>query len=175
MSTALASLTSLPRPHAAPARRIGKNGAPARRRRPSGRGCALVNVSPNALTVTVEIFTSNGQPAPGDSTLAVELQPFNMTQVNDVLARLAVGSEQGMIIRAGITTGDGGPHPQHVAPRQDRSYDRKRAHPSHPARQRPDAERPRRRTRWKARRHIRSTAGYFVFCCWALSPFTSPS
>ncbi len=65
-------------------------------------------MSPAPVTVTVEIFTADGQPAPGDSTLTVELQPFDMTQVNDVLARLDAGSGQGMIIRAGITTGDGG-------------------------------------------------------------------
>ncbi len=68
----------------------------------------LANVSPNPITVTVEVFTADGQPAPGGSSFTVDLQPFDMTQVNDVLARLDAGPRQGLIIRAGITGGDGG-------------------------------------------------------------------
>jgi len=68
----------------------------------------LVNVSPKPVTATVEVFTADGQAAPGSSSFTVLLQPFDMTQVNDVLARLDAGSRQGLIIRAGITSGDGG-------------------------------------------------------------------
>lgn len=68
----------------------------------------LANVSPNPITVTVQIFTADGQAAPGNSSFTVALQPFDMTQVNDVLTRLDAGSRQGLIIRAGITDGQGG-------------------------------------------------------------------
>ena len=68
----------------------------------------LVNVSGNALTVIVEIFTADGEPAPGDSSFTVDLEPFEMRQVNDVLDRLENGERQGLIIRAGIDSGNGG-------------------------------------------------------------------
>lgn len=67
----------------------------------------IVNVSPVALTAAVEIFTADGQEAPGDSSFTVDLDPFDMTQLNDVLNRLPAGAWEGLIIRVGITSAEG--------------------------------------------------------------------
>lgn len=68
----------------------------------------LVNVSPVPITVLVEIFTSDGNPAPGSSSFTVDLQPFDMQQVGDILSRLDPGERTGLIVRAGITSDEGG-------------------------------------------------------------------
>jgi hypothetical protein len=69
----------------------------------------LVNVSPVPVTVAVEIFNADGQPAPGDSSFNVNLAPFDMTQMNDVLnKRLGTGERQGLIIRVGVVSAEGG-------------------------------------------------------------------
>jgi hypothetical protein len=67
----------------------------------------VVNVTPVAISVLVEIFTAEGEPAPGDSSFTLDLEPFGMTQVNDILKRLAAGERDGLIIRAGITSAEG--------------------------------------------------------------------
>jgi len=67
----------------------------------------VVNVSPVAVTVLVEIFTADGNPAPGASSFTVDLEPFGMTQVNDILKRLTDGERDGLIIRAGVTSDEG--------------------------------------------------------------------
>jgi hypothetical protein len=67
----------------------------------------LVNVSGVATTVSVEIFTADGDVAPGSSSFTVNLAPFSMTQVNDVLARLGPGNRRGLIIRAAVTSAQG--------------------------------------------------------------------
>ena len=33
----------------------------------------------------VEIFTADGEPAPGNTSFTVDLEPFGMTQINDIL------------------------------------------------------------------------------------------
>ena len=68
----------------------------------------LVNVSPVAIRVLVEIFGADGQPVAGDSSFTVDLPAFGMTQVGDVLARLPAGQRHGLIIRAGVTSAEGG-------------------------------------------------------------------
>jgi len=69
----------------------------------------IANVSPVPVTVAVEIFTADGQPAPGNSSFTVDLAPFDMTQVNDVLnKRLGQGERQGLIIRVGVISAEGG-------------------------------------------------------------------
>lgn len=67
----------------------------------------VVNVAPVAVTVLVEIFTADGEPAPGDSSFALDLEPFGMNQVNDILKRLPTGERDGLIIRAGVTSTEG--------------------------------------------------------------------
>jgi hypothetical protein len=67
----------------------------------------VVNVSPVPITVLVEIFTANGEAAPGDSSFTLELEPFGMTQENDILKRLTAGEREGLIIRAGVTSVEG--------------------------------------------------------------------
>ncbi len=67
----------------------------------------VVNVSPVPVTVLVEIFTADGEPAPGESSFTLDLDPFGMTQVNDVLKRLTAGEREGLIIRAGVTSAEG--------------------------------------------------------------------
>lgn len=67
----------------------------------------VTNVSSVATTVAVEIFTADGAPAPGDSSLTLELPPFAMTQVNDLLDRLTPGTRNGLIIRVGIVSDQG--------------------------------------------------------------------
>lgn len=67
----------------------------------------VVNVSPVAITVMVEVFTAEGEPAPGDSSFTLDLQPYGMTQVNDIFNRLPAGERDGLIIRAGVTSDEG--------------------------------------------------------------------
>jgi hypothetical protein len=67
----------------------------------------VVNVSPATLTAKVEIFTADGELSPGDSSFTVDLAPFGMTQINDVLTRLPDAERQGLIIRVGVTSADG--------------------------------------------------------------------
>jgi len=67
----------------------------------------VVNVSPVAATVLVEIFTADGELAPGNSSFTLDLEPFGMTQVNDILKRLTAGERDGLIIRAGVTSSEG--------------------------------------------------------------------
>ena len=76
--------------------------------RPGSRAnFGVVNVSPVAITVLVEIFTADGEAAPGDSSFALDLDPFGMTQVNDILKRLTAGERDGLIVRAGVTSAEG--------------------------------------------------------------------
>jgi len=67
----------------------------------------FVNVSTQPATVRVEIFTSDGDPAPGDSSFTIDLKPFDMKQVNDILARINAGTREGLIIRAGVEASTG--------------------------------------------------------------------
>jgi hypothetical protein len=67
----------------------------------------VVNVSPVPVSVLVEIFTANGEAAPGDSSFSLDLEPFGMTQVNNILKGLAAGERDGLIIRAGVTSDEG--------------------------------------------------------------------
>jgi hypothetical protein len=67
----------------------------------------VVNISPVAATVLVEIFTADGEPAPGNSSFTLDLEPFGTTQVNDALKRLTAGERDGLIIRAGVTSSEG--------------------------------------------------------------------
>ena len=67
----------------------------------------VVNISPLPITVLVEIFTAAGEPAPGNSSFTLDLEPFGMTQVNNILKRLTAGERKGLIIRAGVTSAEG--------------------------------------------------------------------
>ena len=65
----------------------------------------LVNVSTVPVSVLVEIFTADGEPAPGNNTsFTVDLEPFGMTQINDILKRVTGGDQDGLIIRAAVTS-----------------------------------------------------------------------
>ena len=67
----------------------------------------LVNVAGVPASVAMEIFTADGQAAPGSSSFTVELPPYGMTQLNDLLARLHPGQRQGLIIRASVVSPQG--------------------------------------------------------------------
>lgn len=67
----------------------------------------LTNISGVTTTVEIEIFISDGEPAPGNSSLTVELAPYSMTQINDLLGRLPPADREGLIIRAGVVSGEG--------------------------------------------------------------------
>jgi hypothetical protein len=67
----------------------------------------LTNISGVATTVEVEVFTSDGAPAPGNSSFTVNLAPYSMTQINDLLARLTPGIREGLIVRAGVSSAEG--------------------------------------------------------------------
>jgi len=67
----------------------------------------LTNVSGVAVTVEIEIFTADGVAAPGNSSFSAELPPYGLTQVNDLLARLSPGDREGLIVRVGLSSGDG--------------------------------------------------------------------
>jgi len=60
----------------------------------------LLSLSPAPMTIEINILDSSFDPLPGDSVFEVTLQPFSMTQMNDVLARLEPGERDGLIIRA---------------------------------------------------------------------------
>jgi hypothetical protein len=67
----------------------------------------LINVTGATTTATVEVFTADGQPAPGTSTLTATLQPYDMRQLDDILAGLTPGTRQGLIVRVSVSQGDG--------------------------------------------------------------------
>ncbi len=67
----------------------------------------LVNVSGVPVTVAVDMFTADGSAAPGSSSFQVDLEPYGMTQINDVFARLGSGTRRGLVIRAGVSSADG--------------------------------------------------------------------
>jgi len=67
----------------------------------------LVKVAGVPASVAIEIFPADGQAAPGSSSFTVELSPYAMTQLKDVLARLDPGQGQGPIIRAAVVSPQG--------------------------------------------------------------------
>lgn len=67
----------------------------------------LANVTSSPVTVTVQIFAADGQPAPGTSTFTVALEPYDMHQKDDILAGLGAGQRQGLVVRASVSQGDG--------------------------------------------------------------------
>jgi len=67
----------------------------------------LVNVSGNTVTVTVDAFDEDGTALAGSVPFTVVLPPFDMKQVDDVLARLAAASRTGVILRARVSEGEG--------------------------------------------------------------------
>ena len=67
----------------------------------------VVNVSAVPVSALVEIFTADGDPAPGDTSFTVDLEPFGMTQVNNILKRVTGGDQDGLIIRASVTSAAG--------------------------------------------------------------------
>jgi hypothetical protein len=67
----------------------------------------VVNVSPVTVTAAVDIFTADGQTAPGNPSFTVELEPFDMKQTGDVLARLTAGQRTGLVIRVAVASAEG--------------------------------------------------------------------
>lgn len=67
----------------------------------------VTNVSRVPATVAVDVFTADGDPAPGSSSFTLELPPFGMTQVNDLLSRLEPGEREGLIVRIGVISTEG--------------------------------------------------------------------
>ena len=67
----------------------------------------VANVSPLTVTALVEIFTADGEPAPGDPAFEIQLEPFAFTQVLDVLGRLDPGTREGLIVRVGVAGAEG--------------------------------------------------------------------
>jgi len=67
----------------------------------------IVNVTGVPVTVAVEIFTSDGQPAPGGSVSPVDLHPYGMTQINDLFDGLDPGVRRGLIVRATVSSEQG--------------------------------------------------------------------
>jgi len=64
----------------------------------------LVNIAAVPASVLVEIFTADGDPAPGDTSFTIDLEPFGMTQMNNILKRVTGGDQDGLIIRASVTS-----------------------------------------------------------------------
>lgn len=67
----------------------------------------LVNTTADQVTIQVDILTGDGSAAPGESSFTVDLTPWGMTQVNDVLARLDPGQLEGLVINARVISGVG--------------------------------------------------------------------
>jgi hypothetical protein len=57
--------------------------------------------------VAVEIFNAYGDPAPGNTSLRVNLEPFGMTQINNVLKRVDAEVGLVLIIRVGVVSEQG--------------------------------------------------------------------
>jgi hypothetical protein len=68
----------------------------------------LVNVSPVQTTAQVDVFTADGAPAPGSSSFTVDLPPFAMQQINDLLSRLDPGERAGLVVRVSVASEEGG-------------------------------------------------------------------
>jgi hypothetical protein len=64
----------------------------------------LVNISNVTVTVLVEMFESDGDAAPGNSSFEINLEPFGMTQINDLFQRLQQGTRRGLIVRASVVS-----------------------------------------------------------------------
>jgi hypothetical protein len=67
----------------------------------------LVNASALAVDLLVEVTLGDGTPAPGFSPFPVTLPPFGMAQEADLLARLAPGERQGLLVRVRVLTPGG--------------------------------------------------------------------
>lgn len=67
----------------------------------------LVNASPRAVDLLVEVTLADGRPAPGFAPLPVTLPPYGMTQEADLLSRLAPGERQGLLVRVRVLTAGG--------------------------------------------------------------------
>lgn len=67
----------------------------------------LVNVSGVTTEIAIELFTADGEVAPGDSAFTLELAPYEMRQIGDVLARLGPAPLSGVIVRVGVVSDDG--------------------------------------------------------------------
>ena len=67
----------------------------------------VTNVSGVTTTVAVDIFDAEGEPLPGDSTFTLDLPPYGMTQINGLFDRLGPGEREGLIVRVGVTSGQG--------------------------------------------------------------------
>ena len=68
----------------------------------------VVNVSGNALTVQVDVYTADGQPAPGTSSFAISLQPYDMKQLNKILSGVTAPDGAPLVVRAAVSSGSGG-------------------------------------------------------------------
>ena len=67
----------------------------------------VTNISGVPVTIEVEIFTADGAAAPGNTSFSVQLAPFGMTQINDLMARLTSWTRDGLIVRAGVSSSEG--------------------------------------------------------------------
>ncbi len=68
----------------------------------------VVNVSGNPLTVAVDVYTADGQPAPGTSSFTVSLQPYDMKQLNKILGAVTASAGTPLVVRAAVSSGRGG-------------------------------------------------------------------
>jgi len=67
----------------------------------------LTNVTGVPATVTVDAFDHGGAPLAGAIPFSVALAPFDMQQVDDVLARLSTTSRPGIVVRATVSSTGG--------------------------------------------------------------------
>ncbi len=66
----------------------------------------ILNVTAAPVTATVEVFDSTGRPAAGFAPMTVALAPFDMRQLDDILAPVA-GDASGLVVRVGVSAGNG--------------------------------------------------------------------
>jgi len=67
----------------------------------------LVNAKSAAATVEVQLLDADGAPVPEFGTLTAALPPFGVTQVHDLLSRLAPGERTGLMVLARLVSGEG--------------------------------------------------------------------
>ena len=66
----------------------------------------LVNVTGTPVTATLEVFDESGAPVAGFAPLPVALAPFDMRQLDDVLASVT-GYPSGLVVRVSVSAGNG--------------------------------------------------------------------
>lgn len=67
----------------------------------------IINVTSIPVEVSLEVFTADGNPAPGESSLTLTLQPYDMVQKLDLFSGIESQNYEGLIVRVSPLTEGG--------------------------------------------------------------------